>query len=481
MPIERCKKGPRPSEFKVARHERAFDGFLRVDKVWAAQSAYRQDGETERFIETDRATEVMLRGDSVAAILYDPSKRAVVLVEQFRLPTAPMYRHRWVNGEPHQPVATGEPVRMTGGWIVETVAGSLRNRHESPEACMRREIVEEAGYRVTELREIATFFSSPGGTSEMIYLYFAEVTGTVAQSFPADDNAADGGPPAPTKLSGEDIDVLHVPIEEFFDSLEHGAYKDPKIIIGGYWLRDHLARTAQEVDGTVTTIKYRMKKRGQIVGIKTGNIKDVKGVEVWINPENTNMQMDRFFGRSVSAAIRWHGAEKTSDDKNKVKRDGIAEELRTKLGDRYHVGLGEVIETGSGALKASNGVRAIYHVAIAEGFAEQRLQAASLSTLRSSLTEVLKKIGYHNAHVLKRSYRSVLVPMIGTGTGGKPVREVAPTLVSTAVDFLEQHPESRLRELYFNAFSIDDRSHLKAAIDYFVEKGILEVLDDDKK
>src|SRR5262245_10652101 len=153
MPVKRSQAGSRPTEFKVQKHDRPYDGFLRIERLWVGYQAY---GEADRFIEPKDPTEVMIRGDSVAAILYDPGRRAVILVEQFRLPTAPLFRARWVEGEQIKP-ASGEQGH-TGGWIVETVAGSLRNRSESPELCLRREVLEEAGYRVTDIRKICEFF-----------------------------------------------------------------------------------------------------------------------------------------------------------------------------------------------------------------------------------------------------------------------------------------------------------------------------------
>ncbi len=43
---------------------------------------------------------------------------------------------------------------------------------EGPEEAIRREIEEEVGYRVHLLVPIATFYVSPGGTSERIFLYY---------------------------------------------------------------------------------------------------------------------------------------------------------------------------------------------------------------------------------------------------------------------------------------------------------------------
>ena len=463
MPVKRSQAGSRPTEFKVQKHDRPYDGFLRIERLWVGYKAY---GEADRFIEPKDPTEVMIRGDSVAAILYDPGRRAVILVEQFRLPTAPLFRARWVEGEQIKPASSEQG--HTGGWIVETVAGSLRNRSESPELCLRREVLEEAGYRVTDIRKICEFFSSPGGTSEMIHLYYAEV-----QEGSRDSSGGRG-----VEKTGENIDTLDVPVDEFFDSLIRHEYKDPKIIIAGYWLRDFLARVPLERNREVTTIRYALTRggaKGVIVGIKMGNIVDVEGVDAWVNPENTNMQMDRYFSRSISAAIRWTGAEKEMIDntgKYRVKRDIIADELRARMGDRYHVGLGDVIDTGPGKL-AAKGVKAIFHVAVAEGFVEEGLRT-DVPTLKMALKNVLRQIAYKNRWVAR--YKFVLVPMIGTGTGGLRVRDVAPALVETVIGFLHENPNTGLRGIFLNAYSIDDRSHLESALYDRTGKGEIELV-----
>jgi len=37
----------------------------------------------------------------------------------------------------------------------------------------------------------------------------------------------------------------------------------------------------------------------------TGDIQNIKEIDVWVNSENTNMQMARHFERSISAIIRY--------------------------------------------------------------------------------------------------------------------------------------------------------------------------------
>ena len=45
------------------------------------------------------------------------------------------------------------------------------------------------------------------------------------------------------------------------------------------------------------------------VGFVTGDRRDIDVARIWVNSENTNMQMDSFYGKSTSATIRYLGAE----------------------------------------------------------------------------------------------------------------------------------------------------------------------------
>jgi hypothetical protein len=75
---------------------------------------------------------------------------------------------------------------------------------------------------------------------------------------------------------------------------------------------------------------------------------DVQDVSIWVNSENEDMIMDRFIGRSISANIRYLGADK--DGSENVVEDLVNDELIEAVGRRAPVRIGTVIETGPGEL-----------------------------------------------------------------------------------------------------------------------------------
>ncbi len=60
-----------------------------------------------------------------------------------------------------------------GGYLWEVPAGMPDSPQESWERCARRELAEETGYRVGELRYMTRIFTTPGFTDEQIHLFAA--------------------------------------------------------------------------------------------------------------------------------------------------------------------------------------------------------------------------------------------------------------------------------------------------------------------
>ncbi len=101
--------------------------------------------------ETQRR-EVYDRGNGATILLYNRTKKTVVLTRQFRLPT-------FINGN-------------VDGLLIETCAGLL-DAH-NPEDCIRKETEEETGYQITQVQKIFQAYRSPGSVTEIIHFFIAE-------------------------------------------------------------------------------------------------------------------------------------------------------------------------------------------------------------------------------------------------------------------------------------------------------------------
>jgi len=151
----------------------------------------RKDGEVVRH-----KREVYDRGNGATILLYNPQKKTVVLVRQFRVAT-------WVNGN-------------ADGRLIETCAGLLDD--DEPEACIRKEAVEETGYQVDDVRKVFELYMSPGGVTELVHFFVAEYHDNLRAN-------AGGG------VEDEDIDVLEMSFERALAMVKSGEIRDGKAVI----------------------------------------------------------------------------------------------------------------------------------------------------------------------------------------------------------------------------------------------------------
>jgi nudix-type nucleoside diphosphatase (YffH/AdpP family) len=163
----------------------------------------RRDGRWQTSVR-----EVYDRGNGAAILLYDPKRRSVVLTRQFRYPA-------FVNG--HDDL------------MVEVPAGVLDDA--DPEACIRAEAEQEAGYRVRTPRKVFEAFMSPGAVTERLHFFVAEVS--------AADRIGEGGG---LQGEGEDIEVFDCPFDDALAMVERGAIVDAKTILLLQWAALHLFR-----------------------------------------------------------------------------------------------------------------------------------------------------------------------------------------------------------------------------------------------
>jgi nudix-type nucleoside diphosphatase (YffH/AdpP family) len=181
---------------EIYEKRRVFDGFFKIDEV---KLRYERFNGTMAPVATRLCFE---RGDSVAAVILDTDNQEIILVNQFKYPS----------------------FEKGPGWITELIAGMI-DEGETPEVAIRRELIEETGYRAAKLEYVSTFYVSPGGSSERIVLFYAEVD--------ASDKVAKGGG---LRSEGEDIKLVRFPIQEVGRILSTNEIMDAKTMIGLMWL-----------------------------------------------------------------------------------------------------------------------------------------------------------------------------------------------------------------------------------------------------
>lgn len=101
-----------------------------------------------------------------------------------------------------------------GGPLWEIPAGTLEPG-EDPEACARRELLEEAGVAATRIERLTSILTTPGFTDEVIHLFLA--SGLEAK--------------APLRERDEFIEVAPQPLSRVLTRIRDGEVRDAKTIV----------------------------------------------------------------------------------------------------------------------------------------------------------------------------------------------------------------------------------------------------------
>lgn len=205
------EKTPEPFQFKasdvqVHQRETVFQGFFRMDKLLLSHPRF--DGGTM----SEFTRELFVRGDATCVLPYDPARDEVVLLEQFRL---------------------GAIGRDQSPWLLELVAG-MNEEGEKPEEVAQREAEEEAGLSFDRLEKICEYLVSPGGTTEMVYLYAGQVSTENAGGLFGLDH------------EHEDIRAHVFSAEETFDMIRDGRVNNAAAIMAIQWLQLNRDRLRSE-------------------------------------------------------------------------------------------------------------------------------------------------------------------------------------------------------------------------------------------
>ncbi|PCJ31379.1 MAG: ADP-ribose diphosphatase [Gammaproteobacteria bacterium] len=185
-------------KFEILKETTVHNGFFKIKEFQLKHSLYK--GGWSQPI----TRELFHRGNCVAVLLYDPILDEVVIIEQFRIGSLQM-------PEPEQ------------AWLLEIVAGAIE-AGETAEDVAYRESIEEAGCEIQQLTKINDFFTSPGGTSELLSLFYGKV-----------DTTHIGGLHG-LEHEDEDISVTAMKFDQVYQLLLDGKILSAIPIIAIQWL-----------------------------------------------------------------------------------------------------------------------------------------------------------------------------------------------------------------------------------------------------
>ena len=142
--------------------------------------------------------EIYHNGPGAAVLPIDQARGTVLLVRQLRIAAL-------VNGD--------SPM------LIEACAGMVEAGDE-PAETVRKEAEQELGYRLRDLRALATLYMSPGASAEKVHLF--------AASYGPGDRVGQGGGEI---AEGERIDVLELPLARAWQMVASGEIIDAKTVL----------------------------------------------------------------------------------------------------------------------------------------------------------------------------------------------------------------------------------------------------------
>ncbi len=196
-------------DYRILEEEVAYHGFFDLIRIKLRHTLFQ--GGWSKVL----TRELFQRGNCVAVIPYDPDRDQVILIEQFRV----------------GPLRNDDPK-----WMLEIVAGAVEPG-ETPQQVAHRETLEEAGCAILALRRITEFYTSPGGSSEKITLFYAQVDAENAGGIHGLDE------------EDEDIRVHVLPFHEAYAKVENGRINSAIPIIGLQWLALHRESLRRKTPG----------------------------------------------------------------------------------------------------------------------------------------------------------------------------------------------------------------------------------------
>jgi len=138
------------------------------------------------------------RGDGAAILLYNPTKKTVILTKQFRMPS-------YLN-------------ENEDGMMIEVCAGLLDA--DDPLTCIKKEAEEETGYKINNPKKIFEIFSTPGAVTENVHYFIAESNDEMKMN--------DGGG---LEHETEEIEVMELLFSKALKMISMGEICDAKTII----------------------------------------------------------------------------------------------------------------------------------------------------------------------------------------------------------------------------------------------------------
>ena len=135
------------SKFEIINKKNIHNGFFKMNEYILKYKKY--DGSWSKEVKRE-----IFGGAMVSAVLpYDPVKREIVLIQQFR---------------------PGTIAKEFNNYLYEIVAGII-DPGETAEDTAKRECLEETGCKIKKITPIQGYFPAPGSSESFYHLFLGEI------------------------------------------------------------------------------------------------------------------------------------------------------------------------------------------------------------------------------------------------------------------------------------------------------------------
>ena len=135
------------SKFEIINKKNIHSGFFKMNEYILKYKKY--DGSWSKEVKRE-----IFGGAMVSAVLpYDPVKREIVLIQQFR---------------------PGTIAKEFNNYLYEIVAGII-DSGETAEDTAKRECLEETGCKIKKITPIQGYFPAPGSSESFYHLFLGEI------------------------------------------------------------------------------------------------------------------------------------------------------------------------------------------------------------------------------------------------------------------------------------------------------------------
>ncbi|MEZ6002247.1 hypothetical protein [Hyphomonas sp.] len=183
------------------------------------------------------------------------------------------------------------------------------------------------------------------------------------------------------------------------------------------------------------------------------DIRNATQFDVWVNSENTYMEMARFWDRSVSAVIRKLGSVRQPPYSEHRRKDALGLALAERMGTRTTVPIGTVFVTPTDSAstlgsETGNNVKYVAHLAAVEpdevgyGFRSGGRIVECVVNVLCEIEKVRNSRSVRQANRTAPNLESVLFPLIGSGDGGAHPSLVAHQMVGALTEIIRGQRKS---------------------------------------